>query len=199
MNKCKFYVYAYLRSDDKTPYYIGKGKDKRAYLHTKRDVPAPVDKSLIVFLEKNLTDVGALAIERRYIAWYGRKDLGTGILRNRTAGGDGCSGHKQSKLHIARKSAGAIGRTRDKQQRENISKNRAGIVSAKTKCSYCDKICDNGNLTKFHNENCIHNPFTDNTYLYKSSCIHCRKIVDLGNLTISHGNNCKIKGNNNDI
>ena len=87
----EYYTYAYLR-EDKTPYYIGKGESNRAFYKGKGEIQPPKDKARIIFLKQNLTEEEAFKHEIYMIAVLGRKDLGTGILRNRTDGGEGSSG-----------------------------------------------------------------------------------------------------------
>ena len=91
-----YYTYAYLR-EDRTPYYIGKGTGRRIYSTNRKGLKPPKDKSKIIFLKQNLTEQEAFKHEIYMIAVFGRKDLGTGILRNRTDGGDGASGAVRSK------------------------------------------------------------------------------------------------------
>ena len=97
--ECKdFYVYVFLRAMDSvngpkySPYYVGKGRGKRVYEKNGRTVPAPRDRSCIAFVEEGLTEAEAFSLEIYCIHTYGRVDLGTGILRNRTNGGEGASG-----------------------------------------------------------------------------------------------------------
>jgi len=127
-----YYVYAYLRKSNNTPYYIGKGKERRAY-EKHLGVTTPADRSKIVFLETNLTELGAFALERRYIRWYGRKDIGTGILMNKTDGGEGASGYVNTpdrRLGISKANSGEgngmFGKTHTDEARKRISLGRVG-------------------------------------------------------------------------
>jgi hypothetical protein len=95
VNPNRFYTYVYLR-EDRTPYYIGKGSGNRINENKGRPCKKPKDKSRVIFLKKNLLEEEAFKHEKYMIAVFGRKDLRTGILHNKTDGGEGCSGFKQS-------------------------------------------------------------------------------------------------------
>jgi len=103
-----FYVYVYLREDD-TPYYVGKGKHKRAWKKSGSEVRPPKDNNRIIITHWGLTELWALAMERWHIRWYGRKDLGTGILRNKTDGGDGVTGREMTSADRKKISDAKIG------------------------------------------------------------------------------------------
>ena len=89
-----YYTYAYLRKD-RTPYYIGRGKGKRAF--DKRHIGYPPTKDRIIFLKTGLTFSESIQHEIYMISVFGRKNNGTGILRNLTDGGEGVKGLKHSK------------------------------------------------------------------------------------------------------
>ena len=80
-----YYVYEYLREDG-TPYYVGKGQGGRWRQAHSVAVP-PKDR--VKFVATDLCEADAFALEEQLILKYGRKDLGTGILRNLTSGGEG--------------------------------------------------------------------------------------------------------------
>lgn len=90
-----FYIYTYLR-EDYSPYYIGKGSGKRAFSKCKGEIRSPNDKSRIIILKDNLLEDDAFKFETMLIKFFGRKDIGTGILRNKSEGGKGNSGWRAS-------------------------------------------------------------------------------------------------------
>lgn len=118
-----YYTYAYLREDG-TPYYIGKGKGFRLYVK-KRIVPLP-SKDRIIYLKRNLTEQEAIKHEIYMISVYGRKDLGTGILRNLTDGGEGTSGWVPSSETRKKFSEINKGRTASEETKRKMSESQKG-------------------------------------------------------------------------
>jgi hypothetical protein len=128
----EYYVYQYLREDG-TPYYIGKGKGNRAW-DKNHNINLPLDSDRIVVLQNGLTEQEAFELEINLIAKYGRKENGTGILRNLTDGGDGPSGVKRSKEFIDRVIEFHTGRKRSEETKKRVSQKLKGrIISEETK------------------------------------------------------------------
>ena len=198
-----YYVYAYLRKKDLTPYYIGKGKNNRAY--RKHNVPVPRNRSMIVFLETGLTNIGACALERRYIKWYGRKDLGTGILRNRTDGGEGTPGilHTvERNQKISKKLKGRIvsDSTRKRLSDAHVGK-QTGSNNGMFGKTHSEKVKNQHSVRMTGNKNSLGNKHSDETKKKLSikaksrelkTCPYCGISCSGSNYIRWHGDNCKI-------
>lgn len=104
-----FYSYMWLRKDG-TPYYVGKGQKRRAFISSAHGVHRPKDRRRILIFPM-LSETEAFESEKALIELFGRKDKGTGILRNLTDGGEGSSGTLilTEKAREAKRRAGRIG------------------------------------------------------------------------------------------
>lgn len=162
----EYYTYAYLRENG-TPYYIGKGKSGRIN-NSLHNINLPPENRRI-FLKKNLTDEEARRHEIYMIAILGRKDLGTGILRNMTDGGEGCAGRvlseetkrKMSDLkkgkalteeHKRKLSEAAKKRIVSDKWRKSVSDSKIGKYTKEESPSWGKKWWNNGIECKFSKE-----------------------------------------------
>jgi len=136
-------IYRHIRLDINQPFYIGIGKTKkRAYSIYGRN---PMWKAItsktnyeVEILIDELTWEQACEKEKEFIALYGRKDLGTGILVNMTDGGDGNQNYSEEvRKKISEKNKGnknGLGWNPTKEQRKRMSDSHKGIPNnSKTK------------------------------------------------------------------
>ena len=117
-----YYTYMYCREDG-TPYYIGKGKGQRINNPHRCGLP-PVERRK--YLKTNLAEEESFRHEMYMIHVLGRKDNGTGILRNLTDGGEGNSGCIQSEETVKKRVQSRRGYKPPEELKKRISKTLIG-------------------------------------------------------------------------
>lgn len=195
-----YYVYQYLRTDN-TPYYIGKGCRKRAWCK-KRTFPPPTDKSRIVIVAHTLSESEAFLLEKKLIKVYGRKDLRTGILHNKTDGGEGASGFIQPKEANLVRSARLTGIAKSDEHKANMRKPKSSEHADKIRKN--NKILNEARRGKPAHNKGISGPMkgVPKTYEHKAKmckpkirgvCPHCGKQGGINQLKRWHFDHCKVK------
>ncbi len=125
----EFYTYLWLRENG-SPWYVGKGTGNRAYKSHEGHRP-PKDHSLIK-IQHWPDEATAFSYEIYQIDFWGRIDLGTGILRNRTDGGDGPSGAKASEETRKKMSKVRKGVPKSEETRKRMSEAQKGRVNSES-------------------------------------------------------------------
>jgi hypothetical protein len=128
-----YYVYQYLREDN-TPYYIGKGKEKRAWESHKRSNGTqirPKDQSRIQIIQDELSETEAHNLENKLITHYGLKSEG-GLLVNMTYGGEGKSPGQELREIFRQQQLGRKKPPRTEQHRKNLSASTKGRPRPRT-------------------------------------------------------------------
>lgn len=214
-----FYTYAWLREDG-TPYYIGKGKNKRAW---RKGSP---NKSRVLILKKDLLESEAFKHEAYMIAVFGRKDLGTGILHNFTDGGEGssgwiCSDETKQKISVSKRGKPGVphtaetirkiinsntGKKRSSQTRAKVAASRLGkslsketkqklsIANSGKNCSAVtrEKIAKANRERKHSEESKLkRSKALKGVAQPRTTCPHCGKIGSITNMKRWHFDNCK--------
>ena len=170
------YVYLYSDAETDRPLYVGKGHDMRAYEHKKRTHNKKLSEWIkeretkVSFLTRNMTTQGALAVERFWIAVFGREDIETGPLFNKTAGGQGLDGFTMTPEQIAKGAASRTGlkatpahilalknAKRPKHTAAHIAKFRAARIGQKqpqVTCPHCGITGGNATMPRWHFDRC---------------------------------------------
>jgi|FreactTroBogLake_1042271.scaffolds.fasta_scaffold03203_3 hypothetical protein len=183
-----YYVYAYIRKSNLTPYYIGKGIGRRAW-SSDHSVKIPKEKERIVIIFYDLTELWAFAWERKLIKWFGRRDDG-GILRNLQDGGQGSTGKKSLawKLSASKNRKGLVPHNKGKKLEQLFDKEKADLIRNKCRL-YGEK---NGFYGKKHTEEQREKKRQEKLNSSRHECPHCGKVCDNMNYSQWHGDNCQV-------
>lgn len=91
-----YYIYLHIKLTNGSPFYVGKGKDRRALCKRSRSIHwhniVKKHGYDIIILEDDISEDEANILEKYWIKRIGRYDLKEGPLVNFTDGGEGSSG-----------------------------------------------------------------------------------------------------------
>jgi len=121
-----FYVYLHRKATTGEIFYVGKGRDERAYdtgvdrsIHWNR--VAKKHGRTVEFVQTGLQEWYAHELEMDLIAYHGRKNLGLGPLINKTDGGEGTSGYVYTQEDLQRMSDSHKGNIASDETRAKMS------------------------------------------------------------------------------
>lgn len=169
-----FYVYCLIDPDDNIPFYVGKGRLNRIYKHEKDvkndkvvnltniELTHKIKKILsenksIIYkkLESGLSNSDALNLESEYIKKWGRLDINSGFLFNKTDGGEGgINVSTTTKQKISRANKGKVFTTQHKINLSKYAKNRSKEHLEKLSSSNKGKIKSIETRLKISNAKC---------------------------------------------
>ena len=145
------YVYRHVRLDKNEPFYIGVGTDKN-YKRAHEKCPSRRNEIWLRIVSKtkftvdilfdNISDEEAKQKEIEFVKLYGRKDIKTGTLANRTAGGDGVIERVFSPEYRKKLSDASKRRIVTEEQKDYLRKLRIGVpltIDARLKISAANK------------------------------------------------------------
>lgn len=146
------------------PFYVGKGKDKRAWKHLLKDrtnntikkgkIQRIIDagyEPLIQFVQTDLEESEAMALERRLIESIGTKwnirDIPRGPLSNMTSGGDGWTPSEELRKRHSQpgKLNGMYGKTHTPEARQKISEQSKKLKHSVETKQLMQAVRSNGN------------------------------------------------------
>lgn len=122
------YVYRHIRLDTNQPFYIGVGSDPIYYDRAKNrnrrskywyDITSKTDYKIDILMD-NLSLEDALKKEEEFILLYGRIDLNTGTLCNKTNGGLGNNGYIPDETALSNMRKAQVKTNWDKEKKHKL-------------------------------------------------------------------------------
>jgi hypothetical protein len=127
-----YVVYIHRKLSDGTPFYVGAGSSKRPFLVRQRskewlEIVESVGHSIEIYKD-GLSQEECFKLEVELISMFGRIDIGTGCLINKTSGGRRVVGLSRDILDVRNKkmSISAKGKVKSKEWRDKIAKSLTG-------------------------------------------------------------------------